>query len=677
MLALTAFAQPRDIRFHKETGASDTGAQPPRPVAIPRSYALVIGISRYPNLPPKGQLQFPDRDAADIYLTLISPEGGQFPPENVHKLIGRDATLSNLRGELETWLPSVSGDNDRVLIYFAGHGFVSGGKAYLAPYDINPDDIPGTSYPMDRLGEVIGGKIKGKWKVLLADACHSGAILPASDPQKVNNALLTLNRSLFSFTASHDREQSFESPQWGGGHGAFSYYVVLGLQGEADESGDGVVTASELADYVRSNVSKDTGLRQNPTDQGSFDPAMVLAYNPSRVRAGNPPAPKDGVLVIETNMDGVEVFVDGNSKGIVPKGAPLRLGGISPGIHTVKGVRMGYEPDGPREENVYPGQETTVTIKLLIVHRRDKAALDLFERGFELYQKGGRSNYLAAAVQFDNALSADPRYSRAAMYLGSDYYALANLDKAALYFQRAIAIDPDYMEARARYGGMLLDKGDLDGAIRQLAAVSQHEPNNPLARYLLAQAFLRKGAVRESAREGREAVRLNPGNAEAHLWLADALRTAGSCADAESEYRSYLKFSDFDSKLAGQLNYYALGYLIGFGKKTRAAQHDIWRELRSQGYFGLCDCERMSKSFDGAIAFCQQALTYDAGDAFSHYDLALSYIGKYDSGSSLGLLAAARTHFDRVIEIIPGTDEADRARKYLSQIDAVLRGAGR
>jgi len=29
--------------------------------------------------------------------------------------------------------------------------------------------------------------------------------------------------------------------------------------------------------------------------------------------------------------------------------------------------------------------------------------------------------------------------------------------------------------------------------------------------------------------------------------------------------------SDFNSKLAGKLNYYALGYLIGFGKKKRAA----------------------------------------------------------------------------------------------------------
>src|SRR6185437_2501087 len=57
-------------------------------ISIPRSYAVVIGVSRYEYLPEGGQLSFPERDAAQIYATLISAEGGQFPPENVHRLFG-------------------------------------------------------------------------------------------------------------------------------------------------------------------------------------------------------------------------------------------------------------------------------------------------------------------------------------------------------------------------------------------------------------------------------------------------------------------------------------------------------------------------------------------------------------------------------------------------------------
>ena len=122
---------------------------------IPRSYALVVGISKYKNLPAKAQLQYPDRDAADMYSTLISEKAGQFPAEDVHELINEHATLANLKQELETWLPSVTGPNDRVFIYFAGHGFISGGKAYLAPYDVDPTKlrpplIPWTSWAKHR-----------------------------------------------------------------------------------------------------------------------------------------------------------------------------------------------------------------------------------------------------------------------------------------------------------------------------------------------------------------------------------------------------------------------------------------------------------------------------------------------------------------------------------------------
>ena len=278
--------QQRDLTTVKENSAATnpaptkTAAQP----VIPHSYALVVGIARYAHLPAKAQLQFADRDAEDIYTTLISAQGGNFPAENVHKLINEEASLANLRHELEQWLPSVTTPEDRVLVYFAGHGFIAGGKAYLAPNDVDVSHLSGTAYPMEDLGKAIGTQIHGKWKVLITDACHSGAITPEDDTAQVNRSLLDLNTSTFSLTASRDREQSFESPQWGGGHGIFTYYVIHGLQGEADSSGDGIVTADELADYVRTNVRLATKTLQNPTsDRGSFDPNMVLAYNPGSI----------------------------------------------------------------------------------------------------------------------------------------------------------------------------------------------------------------------------------------------------------------------------------------------------------------------------------------------------------------------------------------------------------
>ena len=665
----TAPDQNRDLNFKKE-GTSQAASTT---VQIPRSYALVIGISKYKNLPADAQLQYPDMDAESIYTVLISPEGGQFPAENVHKLIDGQATLENIRHELETWLPSVTHPDDRVLVYFAGHGFVSNGTAYIAPHDIDLKNISSTAYPMDALGKDIGSRVNGKWKVLITDSCHSGAITPEADRSTVNRTLLDLDKSLFSITASRDREQSFESDKWGGGHGIFTYYVVKGLEGEADTNGDGIVSADELAEYVHTNVRDATNAAQNPTsERGSFDPNMVLAYNPTHVTAANLPPPKYGTLVIESNMDGVEVLVDGASVGIVNKAAALRLPGIAPGAHTVEAVHMGYEPDGPRQEEVYPGQETTVTVRILIARNRNHAAVEHFNHGIEFYNKGYELNYRMAAAEFESALALDPKYSQAALYAGRAYNALYEDKKALEYFKEAISIDPDYLEARSSYAGALLDTGDMDEAIRQLNVVTQRDATSGMAYYLLSQAFARKSDYDDAIQAARQAIQLTPGNAEAHFWLAESLRQKKLCDEAETQYNSYLALSNFDSGMAGKINYYVAGYLLGYGVKKRAAQADIWKQLRGQANTGLCDCEWMQKRFDSAIHYCQTALTLTPTDLFTNYRLGILYSEQYNKLGGVALLAAARKHFESVIEQNPDANEADRSRKYVRNIDAVL-----
>jgi len=667
--------QSRDLKYEKENSKLETAAPQTSKVSIPRSYAVVIGIANYVKLPDSAQLKFSERDAEAIYSILISPEGGNFKAENVRKLIGPKATLANIRQELEQWLPGITKDDDRVLIYFAGHGFVYGGKGYLAPYDFDKSDITSTGYSMETLGRVIGSSIKGKWKVLLTDSCHSGAITPEADVQTLNRSLLDLNKSLFSLTASRDRERSFESPEWGGGHGIFTYYVVKGLEGTADESGDGIVTADELANYVRTEVRQATAGKQNPTsERGSFDPDMLLAYVPSGVRPGAPPAPKFGTLIFESNMDGVEVFIDGKSAGVVNKGKPLRLPGLAPGAHTIKGVRMGYEPDGPREEMVYPGQESTVSLKIVIPRRRSKAALDRFEEGLEFYNKGSIENYKRAAERFRAALAADPDYSQAALYLARALRDSFEFQESRKAFERAITIDPDYLEARATYGGMLLDVGDEDEAIRQLNTVVTRNPEHALAQYLLAQALARKELFAQSIEAARKAIALTPNNAEAYFWLGESLRMTGKYGEAVRAYSDYLRLSDFDSKLAGKMNYYVLGFLVGAGRKKRAAQRDVWKELRGLAYFGICDSERKLGNFDAAIENCRISLSLDSSDPYAHYALGLSYLAKGKNDGVVEMLPAARTQFRKMLDLNPELVEAQYARKNIAAIDDFLAG---
>ncbi len=668
--------QQRDLKVEKleETAPAATPTAP----KIPTSYAVIVGVSRYPKLPPELQLQFTERDAQSIFTALISPEGGNFHVENVHLLTGDKATLAGLRREIDTWLPSVAKEEDRVLIYFAGHGFMYQGKGYLAPSDFDRDHVAESGFPMDELGAVIGSKIHARSKILLTDACHSGAITPGADAsqdtESLNKSLGALNNNLFSLTASRASERSFETPDLKGGHGVFTYYVVEGMQGEADTSGDGIVTADELSEYVHTQVREFTGSKQNPTsDKTNFDPNMFLAYVPSKAKPASAPAPKFGTLIFEANMDGVEVFVDGKTLGVLEKGKPVSAAGLAPGEHTVQGVKMGYEPDGPRQEMVYPGQESPVKIRILIPRRRNKAALDLLQDGLKLYHKGNEQEYKKAAVLFENALAADPTYSQAAFYLGLTYSALFDYDKAGAAYKKAIQIDPDYLEAHANYGGMLLDTGNVDEAIRQLNTVLQREPNHAVGLTLIAQAYRFKDLYPQSIEAARKAIQINPKTAEPHLWLADSLRLSGKFPDAKPEYAVYLKLSDFDSKLAGQLNYYVLGSLVGFGRKKRVAERDIWNDLHNMAWFGICECERKASNLDAAIADCQKALTYDAKDPFAHYTLGLAFMTKAIKTGSVAELDPAIQHFQQMLTINPDMAEADMAKKNIANIQAFLK----
>ncbi|HZS53914.1 MAG TPA: caspase family protein [Bryobacteraceae bacterium] len=656
--------------------------------SVPRWYALVVGISHYKNLPEKAQLKYSDRDADSVYTVLISKEGGQYPAENVHVLKEEQATYANLKDQLENWLPSVAKPNDNVLIYFAGHGFVVDGHSYLAPYDIDPNNIASTSYPMSRLGDVLTKNIPAKQKVLFADACHSGAI---ADRAHLDQELLGLaNNSLFVLSASKAGEVSFEGPLWGGGHGIFTYYLVKGYEGQADDVHDGIVDPMNLSNYVKYNVAQATADRQHPTSepQNTSDAGdAVLAYYPGRATASNLPQPKVGTLVIETNMDGVEVTIDGKSVGVVNKANALRLPGLQPGLHTVQGNREGYMPDGPRDQEVYPGQETTVSIRILIAKVRKKAALDHFNHGMELYNKGYEQNYKAAAEEFKAALQIDPTYNQAATFTGRAYRALNDYDTANQYFKQAVEIEPDDMDARISYAGGLLDGGDLDEAIRQLNFVTLHDPNNGTAAYLLSQAFFRKGAYEQAVKAGRDSVRLIPNKAEAHLWLADSLRlyddgakTVADLPTAETEYSQYLALSNFASGAGGKFNYYVMPWLIGAGSKKRAAQTDIWKELRAQANFGYCDCEYLLKHYDSAIKYCEGALSYDPQNLYAQYRLGILYSAKFNalntsasSGpSGLDLLVEARKHFSSVIALNSQVDQANYSRKYIQNIDQVL-----
>ena len=134
-----------------------------------------------------------------------------------------------------------------------------------------------------------------------------------------------------------------------------------------------------------------------------------------------------------------------------------------------------------------------------------------------------------------------------------------------------------------------------------------------------------------------------------------------------------MTLSDFESSTGEKVvNYWIRGFLIGRGKKSRAAQKDIWSDLRSLAYFGLGDSERLLKHPDDAIEYYTQSLKLDDKDPLTHYALGLALTLKFAQTDGREPLPQARAHFQKVLELNENLAEAKQAREYITEIDAEL-----
>src|ERR1700731_100214 len=97
-----------------------TAAGAQQPDQKGRTWAVIIGVSKYQKLPGGQQLQFADRDAASVAEAL---EKRGVSPLNVRLLIGADATTAAIKSAIGNWLARSASESDTVIIFFSGHGF--------------------------------------------------------------------------------------------------------------------------------------------------------------------------------------------------------------------------------------------------------------------------------------------------------------------------------------------------------------------------------------------------------------------------------------------------------------------------------------------------------------------------------------------------------------------------
>jgi len=243
-------------------------------------WAVVIGVNKYNNWE---RLEYAVSDAMSIKKMLINQFG--FRQDHIIELLDEEATLLNIRTTLGGVLPQKAKRNDGVLIFFAGHGETvdlpgGGNLGYLVPVDgsAKQGEYFATLLPMTQVREICN-LIPAKHIFFVVDACYSGLAAEGERGMSKETELyvskLAALKSRQILTAGGRGEPVMEKAEWG--HSAFTYKLLEGLEsGAADSDGDGVITSSELATYIKTRVPKISNNRQTPqfknlsNDEGEF-----------------------------------------------------------------------------------------------------------------------------------------------------------------------------------------------------------------------------------------------------------------------------------------------------------------------------------------------------------------------------------------------------------------------
>lgn len=252
----------------------------------PKTYAVIIGISQYEDASIPA-LQFADKDAKAFSDWLQSKAGGKVPSANTRLLVNGQATIAAISSAFD-WLREVCTENDIAYIFFSGHGDVEtktiDSLGYLLAYNTPPNNYRNNAIRIaDINSDATTLSVLRKSKVILiTDACHSGKL--AGDAyggrQLAARQLRLMHENEVRLASCAPDQLSAEGPQWGGGRGVFSYYLINGLQGMADNAKDGKIVLKEIQYYLDSCFAGDKELQQQKHQQQPVvkgDPDFSLA----------------------------------------------------------------------------------------------------------------------------------------------------------------------------------------------------------------------------------------------------------------------------------------------------------------------------------------------------------------------------------------------------------------
>ncbi len=243
--------------------AAAAGAQAPAADPVPlRRYALVAGSNA--GGPDRGRLKYAASDAR-AFATVLKELGGVRDEDLVLLVDPSLAAFRSAMGRMQQKVGAAAAAEERreLVVYYSGHsdeeGLILG--ADRLPYDVFRRDI--SAVPADV-------------RVAILDSCASGALTRAkggvSRPAFLFDATADMRGHAF-LTSSSAEEAAQESDRIGASF--FTHFLVSGLRGAADTTGDGLVTLNEAYAFAFQETLASTERTQFGAQHPAYDISLT------------------------------------------------------------------------------------------------------------------------------------------------------------------------------------------------------------------------------------------------------------------------------------------------------------------------------------------------------------------------------------------------------------------
>lgn len=133
------------------------------------TYVVVAAVENYNEPKDFPKVDFAKKDAED-FISALKKLG--YDDEDIVPLINEKATRAAIIQKIKK-ITERAIENDRIIFYFAGHGFYENGENLLGSVDAIKTAKPETCVPLNLILGLFK-KSLSKHKILFLDACHSG-----------------------------------------------------------------------------------------------------------------------------------------------------------------------------------------------------------------------------------------------------------------------------------------------------------------------------------------------------------------------------------------------------------------------------------------------------------------------------------------------------------------------